>query len=323
MKQVASVLPTSEHFKLTQIAEGVYAAVALTEGGAFSNAGIIDLGEHTLIFDTFMTPQAAKDLQAAAEHLIGRPVTYVINSHAHSDHWCGNQVFGPPTTIIATHTTREMMPQAIDYLKQFKKDPSALEKEIQKDQERLKTETDARWRVTLETSIVRMRSVLEELSNLDFRLPNQTFEKKLVFHGTGRMTELLTLGEGHTSSDAYLLLPAERIMFIGDLGFFQSQPFMAHCNPQAWRAQLEKMEQSNIETFVPGHGSLGTKKDITLQKQYIARLEEIVAQAVREGQSPKEIVQQSLPSPFDAWLSGGMARFEANVHSLYQRLSNQ
>ena len=45
-------LPMSEHFVLYQLAEGIYAAIAIEGGAAFSNAGIVDLGGHTLIFDT-------------------------------------------------------------------------------------------------------------------------------------------------------------------------------------------------------------------------------------------------------------------------------
>ena len=323
MQDTTSTLPTSDHFELKQIAEGVYAAIAVAGGGARSNAGIIDLGNHTLIFDTFLTPAAAEDLRAAAEHLTGRPATYVINSHAHSDHWCGNQVFASHAPIIATHETREMIPLMMDYLKQLKEDPSELEKELQEDEERLKTETDARRRKALELSIARWRYVLESLPTLEFRLPNQTFDGKLIFHGTQRRAELLTAGKGHTDSDAYLVLPEERIMFMGDLGFFQTQPFMAFCDPGAWMAQHESMQQSNIETFVPGHGPLGTKADIALQGEYITALEEMVAQVIKEGGSVEESLQRPLPAPFDSWLAGEMARFERNVRSSYERLSGK
>lgn len=320
MQQTASTLPTFEHFRLEQLAEGVYAAIGVAGGAAYSNAGIIDLGDRTLIFDTFMTPKAAEDLGAAAEQLTGRPATCVVNSHAHSDHWCGNQVFADHAAIIATHQIRAQMPEMADYLSECKEDPSELEEMLREDQERLKTETDEGWRVSLERSITRWRHVLESLPTLELRLPNQTFEGKLVFHGTQRTAELVTLGSGHTSSDCFLILPAENIAFIGDLAFFQCQPFMAHSDLQAWVAQLEKMEQSDIETFVPGHGPLGTKADLALQREYIIVIEELVAGVIEAGGSVDEALQQPLPQPFDAW-SSNIARFEANIRSLYQRLS--
>ena len=46
-------LPKSIHFSLKEIAEGIYAAFAAEGGGAMGNAGIVDLGDRTVIFDTF------------------------------------------------------------------------------------------------------------------------------------------------------------------------------------------------------------------------------------------------------------------------------
>ena len=52
----------SKHFQLQQVAEGVYAAIHIDGGAAIGNAGIVDLGDRTLIYDTFFTPQTAEDL---------------------------------------------------------------------------------------------------------------------------------------------------------------------------------------------------------------------------------------------------------------------
>jgi cyclase len=315
-------IPTFEHFELTRLADGVYAAIELQGGAAYSNAGIIDLGDQTLIFDTFDAPEAAQDLKTAAEHLTGRPAACIVNSHWHGDHWSGNQVFAG-AAIIATHKTLEEMRPLAKQIEAMRHDPSDLENTIRQNQERLESETDERWRAYLESSTIRLRYTLDTLSTLAVCLPNVTFDTRLVFHGTRRTAELLTWGVGHTCSDCFLVLPEEHIAFAGDLGFFQCQPFMPSGEPPAWVAQLEKMEQSDIETFIPGHGPVGTKADIALQRQYIILLEETVVQAIKARQSIQEFIRQPLPAPFDAWLSRGIARFEANAKFLYQRLSDQ
>src|SRR5690348_17354447 len=97
MTATGNQLPTSKHFRLEPLLDGVYAAIGIEGTGSGSNAGIIDLGDRTLVFDTFLTPQAADDLRTAAERLSGRPVAFVINSHWHSDHIHGNQAFSPET----------------------------------------------------------------------------------------------------------------------------------------------------------------------------------------------------------------------------------
>src|SRR3990172_6492741 len=93
-------LPTSQHFRLERLADGVYAAIASGSGAATCNAGIVDLGDRTLVFDPFLTPKAAHDLRVAAEQLTGRSVSIVINSHYHNDHIRGNQVFSAETRIV-------------------------------------------------------------------------------------------------------------------------------------------------------------------------------------------------------------------------------
>ena len=97
------------HLQLEQIAEGVYAVIARKEGAAHSNAGIVDLGDRTLIFDALGTPKAAEELRVVAEDLTGRPATYVVNSHVDHDHWLGNQVFGADAIIVSTVETRKRM----------------------------------------------------------------------------------------------------------------------------------------------------------------------------------------------------------------------
>jgi cyclase len=163
----------------------------------------------------------------------------------------------------------------------------------------------------------------DDLLSLELRFPDQTFEGKLVLHGARRMAELNTQGKGHTDSDCYLVLPVDKVAFIGDLGFFASQPFMVDCDPQAWITQLDGMEQWDVETFVPGHGPLGAKADLALQKQYIQVLDELVTRVIKAGGAVEDALQQPLPAPFDAWLRGGVNRFEANVRSSYKRLSGQ
>ncbi len=55
MQQTTDTLPISEHFQLEQLAEGVYAAIAIQGGAAQSNAGIIDLGVSNLFLPRLMS----------------------------------------------------------------------------------------------------------------------------------------------------------------------------------------------------------------------------------------------------------------------------
>lgn len=81
----------TEYFTLKKMANGVFAAIAKPGNGAWSNAGVVDLGSELLVFDAFNTPSAAQELKIQAEILTGKKVKYLINSHYHGDHIFGNQ----------------------------------------------------------------------------------------------------------------------------------------------------------------------------------------------------------------------------------------
>lgn len=307
----------SEHFTLHPLAEGVYAAIASEEGAGFSNAGLIDLGDRTLVFDAFENPQAAEDLLSASIQLTQRKPAIVMISHFHPDHWGGLQVFAD-SVILATHSTRQiMLPIAVE-LSEDRDNPSEVEEHLRKTEAQLEREKDPSQQKFLQASIRRQRHGLQALPTLKPTLPNLTFEGSITFHGARRTVELISTGKGHTDSDCILKLPEDRLAFIGDLGFFQAQPFMASSSPLEWIAQLEEMAGWDVETFVPGHGPLGSSADLELEARYIRELEEVVQQVVQSGGAVEDILQKTLPAPFDAWQRVGV-RFETNVRSAYAR----
>jgi len=321
MAQADLRMPSSEHFKIHELATGVYAAIASQFGAAFSNSGIIDLGDLTLIFDTFETPKAAEDLKAAAGFLTGRPPAYVINSHNHADHWFGNQAFAGQATIISTDKTRDLMPVYLEELKTLKLNPSELSASLQENLRLLDVETDPKKRAAIEAYVARLKHSLESLPILELILPNQTFGNKVIFYGTNRSAELLALGNGHTCGDCFLALPDERIAFLGDLAFFERQPYMEDCDFAAWKNILEEISQSKLETFVPGHGPVGNKNDLRLLLQYLNVLEDLIKSVKQTGGSVEDALRISLPDPFVEWQHTGQHRFEDNIRFLFQHLS--
>jgi glyoxylase-like metal-dependent hydrolase (beta-lactamase superfamily II) len=318
-----SVLPSSAHFELREIAGGVYAAIGRAGGGSYSNAGIVDLGDRTLIVDTFMTPQAAEDLRSAAEALTGRQAAAVIITHAHSDHWMGNQVFSARVPIIASKLTRASMPDSAGWLVELKEKPEEMEAWLEGDRQRLEVETDPERRAGMEKGLLRLEQLKAALPGLELRYPDVTIDGDMVFHGTRRRAELVLVEPGHTPSDLYLVLPEEKVLFMGDLGFFASQPFTVYCDPAAWVAQCQAMEAMDVEVFVPGHGPLGTKQDIALLREYILMVQERVQAVIDSGGTVDDALAIALPEPYGVWQKAGSARWEANVRTTFEKLSGK
>ncbi|MCJ7634128.1 MBL fold metallo-hydrolase, partial [Candidatus Bathyarchaeota archaeon] len=209
---VAPGLPESKHIQIERLADGVYAAIASEQGYAICNAGVIDIGDRTVLFDTFISPEAARDLLKVAEQLTSHKITHVVNSHGHNDHIRGNQVFGSDVDIISTVLTREAIVR--NEPEEIKSEKETNLKEIIDAQSKLDAEKDPKRRWELSSLISYMQAVSKSHSELKTRLPNITFEHKLTIHGTKRTVELLPLA-GHTASDVILYLPEEKIAFMG------------------------------------------------------------------------------------------------------------
>jgi len=309
----------SKHFDLVSLADGVYVCIHKPGGGALSNAGIVDLGGRTVLVDAMGTVAAGRELRATAEALFGRPVSAVVLTHPHSDHWIGASAFGSETLFLATEPLREACVPYGRELEEEYKDRAAWEAELGELEQRLATEQDERMRVSLANGIAHTKIVMADMADYVPRYPDLTFAGPLTFHGEKWVAEVRPLGRGHSADDVALLLPDDGIAFIGDVGFFNTQPFLADSDLGLYREQLCFVLGSGLQTLVPGHGPVGGRAEAEQELAYFDVMEELVGKIVSRGGSLAEAKQIALPAPFDAWLVGGMNRFAANVEFLYKR----
>ena len=73
----------SDFFTLYEIIHGIFCAIADPRGPSGSNAGFINLGDATVIFDTFLHIGATKDLIRAINTYSFSKSLIIINSHHH------------------------------------------------------------------------------------------------------------------------------------------------------------------------------------------------------------------------------------------------
>ncbi|ENQ3078917.1 MBL fold metallo-hydrolase [Bacillus cereus] len=298
----------SKHFRLEKIRNGIYAAIAKEGGGAAANAGFIDLGDTTIVFDTFNTQQASEDLKYAAETITNKPVTWVINSHWHGDHIRGNQTFKESTIISSQMTYDKMKTAHPSRINKQKNDIHGLKNYIQSLQNQL-TQT---YDMNLEHQINFLSELEISLPTLELVLPQQTFIDEVIFHGTKRSAKLFTLGDGHSHCDAMLYIPEDKVIFMGDLLFVDCHPtFFEESNPQNWIHILKEVERMDIDIAIPGHGSVGTKINFLQVIDYIHNLTAI-------AQKNNEIETIQLPNSYLNWPSPQI--FHQNVKTLKELL---
>ncbi|MBO0781320.1 MAG: MBL fold metallo-hydrolase [Ktedonobacteraceae bacterium] len=317
--EIPDMLPASRHFQLEQLAEGVFVALAEAGRGAMSNAGIIDLGGQVLIFDTFWTPQAARDLWAAAEQLTGHPVTYVVNSHADGDHVHGNAVFAGSASIIATEGTRQAMAgRGREFIAWARENFGSY---LKTREQYIASEPDEQRRAKLQVGLATQRELGEALPKLELALPDVTFEQRLTIHGSRRSVEVVELGGGHSESDSILLLPVEKVAFVGDLFGVRRHPVVQRGDPRAWVAMLEQIETLDLARLVPGHGPVGMREDVALMRQLLHDMLRLAGEAVEHGRPAAETAEMAVPARYADW--GEVERFGNNMRFLHRFLSPQ
>jgi glyoxylase-like metal-dependent hydrolase (beta-lactamase superfamily II) len=293
-------IPESRYFRLEQLADGIFAAIVVPGTGAWGNAGIVHLGDAALVFDTFLTLAPARELRAAAEALTGAPVRYVVNSHYHMDHTYGNTEF-PDAVVIATATTRDLIAQRSGgLLERVQADTHPESGFLSQFEVAMRAEPDDARRADMAMELSEWRILHGAAPHMTLRLPDVTFAERLVLHGSQRRAELLSYGGGHTPSDAFLYLPGERIAFMGDLVPVRTHPSFAG-DAAEWLRILERVEQLDIATLVPGHGQVGSLADCTTTRRYIGELWALASAVARAGGTADEAAAVPVPAAYASW----------------------
>jgi cyclase len=103
-------------------------------------------------------------------------------------------------------------------------------------------------------------------------------------------------GPAHCDGDLVVHHRGQKIAFTGDLIFVGRFPWLGDCDLDGWIATLERLEKMDLETVVPGHGPVGTLKEVAQFRQLLSSLRGAVASAVAAGHSEEAAaVEVALP----------------------------
>jgi glyoxylase-like metal-dependent hydrolase (beta-lactamase superfamily II) len=198
-------------------------------------------------------------------------------------------------------------------------DPEGFRRDVEEFVSACEAESNPLKQTAMRTNLARYQALHAELPKLKLVRPNTFFEGTLTLTGSDRSVELIEIAHAHTASDVYLHLPDDGILFMGDLGFFDTIPFLAYADPLHWADVLRTFEESEIDTFVPGHGVVGTTDRVTTERACIEAVVQAVREVLNEGDEVTEGISERLPEPFRSWAKRG--RFnEMNYRAVAQAI---
>ena len=249
--------------KAEKVADGVYAIVSPAQDfpneenkGWNSNSAFVETEEGLLVFDTGSSETIGKALLKTIRSVSDAPIKWVINSHAHGDHWLGNGAFSSekPEEVIASDVAIEKMKSdGHDWVARF---------------------DNMTGGATGKFEPVAAADAVSEALERDFG---------------GVKVQLLFADNSHSPGDIVFWLPQKKVLLTGDTMYTQRPPATFDSDVQGWIAFLERASRLDVKVVVPGHGPVAGAESITQLHDYFDTLWNLVAEGYDEGRMDYDI----------------------------------
>jgi glyoxylase-like metal-dependent hydrolase (beta-lactamase superfamily II) len=245
--------------KVRELAPGVYSRQGDRDRRQPANTSWIVFRDYVVLIDA-NTPWGIREILQEVRKTTGKPVRYAFDTHYHWDHTWGNSVLADAgAAIVCSEACAEEL--AEKGRREWNRPPSAPEYSLQ---------------------------------NYRMVPPSIVFSDSMAFDDGERRLVLKRVGPAHTIGDAVALLPAEGILFTGDLcvnwraGNNMGDRDADHAN---WAQVLDELSRWDVKTIIPGHGDPGTTATLRAQAAFIDDLWRQVSAGKRAGKSADDLVR--------------------------------
>ncbi len=312
---------------LHDIGNGVFAYLQPDGGWGWSNAGLITSGDDSLLVDTLfdlkLTAEMLAEMRRASE--AAKAIDTVVNTHANGDHCHGNQLVEDAEIVASRRAAEEMRELPPREMAKLMKAASGAA--------RLGGAGRALGKVLGAMGLSKVSNLIAagpfvdrifgkfDFSGIELVPPGRTFDGQLTLDVGGKVVELIEVGPAHTRGDTMVHLPAERVLFAGDILFIGGHPILWQGPVANWIRALERIEEMDPEVIVPGHGPMTDKHGVGRLKDYFVALSAEVEKRFEAGMGPFEAARDVELEGFDQW--GDPERLAVNVDSLYRELRGQ
>ncbi len=246
--------PRTEPNQVVQVAPGVYFRHGDLEANGHCNNGIVVFRDFVLVIDANF-PSGADACLADVKKITDKPVRFVFDTHHHGDHAYGNATWLAGGTIPIAHQG------------------------VSDEMARLEP---ARWRGEKRPDVAAVGRDTPQP-------PIVTFPDRLVIDDGTQRVELFHLGTAHTRGGGFAYLPKQKVLFTGDAVVNGPYNFMGDGDSASWVQVIEGLQRLDVDLVAPGHGPMGDKQLLALQRRYFVELRAQVAAAMASGTPAAEI----------------------------------
>ena len=223
--------------------------------GYMINSTVIVGDRGVVVVDSGGSLDVGRHLAAAVRRITDQPVTHVVNTHSHGDHYLGNGAF-PGATIVSSETCRKLV-----------------------------GDTGREWVALMEHDIGHALPGTEPLA------ASVTYAERSrtpVTIGGVRIVFWVPAGS-HTAGDLMVYLPDDKVLVTGDVLVNGIVPTLQDGFVRNWIRTLEEIEALGDIRFVPGHGDPMSLREVAAFRATLARFYSGVKEGYRKRLSEEEI----------------------------------
>jgi glyoxylase-like metal-dependent hydrolase (beta-lactamase superfamily II) len=224
--------------------------------GNMSNSCYVDMGKSYLVIDSGPTYKYALQAHEKMKRINDLPISYVVNTHVHDDHWLGNAYYEEiGVKIIGTK----------EFLKETKVKLTRMEERI----------TSEAYEKTVQI------------------FPSIYVDDEMTLDIEGKKVHLIGVDEkAHTSGDISIHIPDYKIIFVGDLVFNDRLPSIRDGSLDGLLNALDKVRGMDVDYIIGGHGDIVDKSAIDFTYNYVKTLRDKIAKLIEEEKDFAEIEQE-------------------------------
>ena len=247
----AQEIITTDSHNLEVVADGVYFATGNGTLYTMSNALIIVRDEDVVVVDSHITPAAGRALLDSIAVVTDKPVTTLINSHFHYDHANGVPAFGDIQIIGHEYTRAKLTGDPMNE-QTFVASLARFDRTLADLESRLDAAAGDE-RGEIQTQLEFWRAHVSAQGEIDPVPPTVSMSDRMTLYRGGREIQIHFFGRAHTGGDVGIYLPAEKILFTGDM-LLGGISYMGDGFVSDWAQTLENLKQLDFELILPGHG---------------------------------------------------------------------
>lgn len=236
----------------------------------------------------------------------GKPVKYVLYSHHDWDHASGGGVFANTATFVGHANFKKSIDENAPAESTKINNPADANGDGKYQLNEVPAPIKARFQAldaNKDGAVSDRELYIDSFS--DVRVPDVTYTGRKTITLDGQSVELIHTTSAHSDDYSFIWFPKERVLFVVDVINIKRMPYQAMADfTEADQYMLIDKALALKPAFIaPGHGEIGTPKDLAEYKQYHVDLLSGVKAGIAAGKPVAEIQASLTLDKYKDWRS--------------------